>query len=258
MEPNLKIEESFLQKLFRITLQQGSIPKHIAFVLDGNRRYAKERDMKTIGGHRKGYSIDWAMLCGVQEVTAFVFSINNFDRAASEVQGVMSLFKEKIEHKLVHPEELEGKCYQFIGNWSLVPQDLKPVISKLITVTKHNKTIVINIALAYTGRDEITSGVNSLLQCTRHNGIDLDTLNESLFEKYFHDFPVSSVDLLIRTGESRLSDFVTWESSDQAVLCFCDETTERTGSSESVEFLDEFPPLPPPTEKRPTPPIPPP
>ncbi|CAL8130531.1 unnamed protein product [Orchesella dallaii] len=224
----LKTKESFIQKLFRSTLQQGPIPKHIAFVLDGNRRYAKERNMETISGHRKGsdtfeQTADWAMLCGVQEVTAFVFSISNFSRTAEEVNGIMSLLKEKLELKLKHPEELEGKCYRFIGNWLLVPEDLKLVISKLVMVTKHNKTIVINIALAYTGRDEITSGVNSLLHGIRHNEIDLNNVTESLFEKYFHDFPVSSVDLFIRTGESRLSDFVTWECSDQAVLCFRDE-----------------------------------
>ncbi|CAL8130537.1 unnamed protein product [Orchesella dallaii] len=221
-------QETALQKLFRNILQQGEVPHHVAIVLDGNRRYARERNMKTIGGHRKGsdlfdQTIDWAVLCGVQEVTAYVFSINNFSRPAEEVNGIMALLKEKLEYKLDHPEELKGRCYRFIGNRSLVPKDLKPVMSKLMMMTRNNTTVVINIAFAYTGRDEIVSGVNSLVNGIRKDELVVNCITESLFERSFHNFPVSPVDLFIRTGECRLSDFLTWESSDNTVLTFIED-----------------------------------
>ncbi|CAL8130541.1 unnamed protein product [Orchesella dallaii] len=225
---NFKFRETALEKFFRNIIQRGEVPRHIAFVLDGNRRYARERNLKTVGGHRKGsdtfeQTIQWAMLLGIQEVTAYVFSINNFNRTPEEVNGIMEILKEKLGNILQHPEEFNGRCYRFIGNRSLVPEDLKPVLSRLTLLTRKNTAIIINIAFAYTGRDEIASGVNTLLNGISHNELDVNCINEFIFEQAFHNFPVSSVDLFIRTGECRLSDFLTWETSDQTILCFRDE-----------------------------------
>ncbi|CAL8130525.1 unnamed protein product [Orchesella dallaii] len=225
MKRELKIEESILQKLFRNILQQGQIPKHIAFVLDGNRRYAREKNMTTIAGHRKGSDtfdqiIDCAMLCGVQELTAYVFSIDNFKRTEDEVRGILALLLEKFKFKLENPDEREGICYRFVGNWSLFPKHMTQVMAKLMMVSRYNTKIVVNIAFAYTGRHGITSGVMALLKGLQVGDVDLDSITETLVEESLHVEPMPSVDMLIRTGESRLSDFLTWETSDQAVLCF--------------------------------------
>ncbi|CAL8130539.1 unnamed protein product [Orchesella dallaii] len=133
----------------------------------------------------------------------------------------MALLKEKLEYKLEHPEELKGRCYRFIGNRAYAPEDLKPILSKLTLATRNNTAIVVNIAFAL--RDEIASGVNTLLKEISHKETNVDCINESLFQQAFHNCPVSSVDLFIRTGECRLSDFLTLETSDQAILCFRDE-----------------------------------
>ncbi|CAL8130527.1 unnamed protein product [Orchesella dallaii] len=135
----------------------------------------------------------------------------------------MALLKEKFEYKLQHPEELTGRCYRFVGKRDLFPEDLKPVMYKLMLMTKNNTTIVVNIAFAYTGRDEIVSGVNTLVEGIRNNELALNSNTESLFEQSFHNFPVSPVDLFVRTGECRLSDFLTWESNDEAVLTFIED-----------------------------------
>ncbi|ODM87563.1 Dehydrodolichyl diphosphate syntase complex subunit DHDDS [Orchesella cincta] len=220
--------ETLLEKLFRKILQQGSIPNHVALILDGNRRYARENNMQTIEGHRKGKNtfkklVNWNAICGVKEVTVFAFSIQNFNRSTQEVNDLMALFRSTIHEILGNKEIMTNGRVQFIGNWPLFPKDLKPLISKLMVDTRNNTKITVNIAFAYAGRDEITSGVKNLLHGVANKALTLSNVNEDLLDKSLQLYSMSPVDLLIRTGECRLSDFLAWGSSDHAVICFRDE-----------------------------------
>ncbi|ODM89196.1 Dehydrodolichyl diphosphate syntase complex subunit SPAC4D7.04c [Orchesella cincta] len=198
-----KLENSS-QKLFRNVLQQGSIPNHVAFILDGNRRYARKMNVDTIEGHKQGCkafenTVKWAATCGIKTVTAFVFSI------------------EKLQ-----PLRDAGIRYQFLGDHSFFPKDLKLIMADVMKETLANTRIVVNIAFAYTGRNEITSGVGKLVKQLVNKEIDIDLVDESLLEQSLQVVPMPPVDLLVRTSECRLSDFLTWASSDRAVLCFVD------------------------------------
>ncbi|ODM87564.1 Dehydrodolichyl diphosphate syntase complex subunit DHDDS [Orchesella cincta] len=198
--------------------------------MDGNRRYAREQNLQTIEGHRKGKSkvekiVDWGTLCGVKEITLYAFSIKNFKRTAKEVNQLMKLFRSHINDILGNDEEMvHGRArYQIIGDWSLFPNDLKPIIAKLMAETRNNRKITVNFAFVYTGRNEITSGVKHLLNGVANKALKLSDVNENLLDKSLQLYSMSPVDLLIRTGECRLSDFLSWGSSDHAVICFRDE-----------------------------------
>ncbi|ODM92052.1 Dehydrodolichyl diphosphate syntase complex subunit DHDDS [Orchesella cincta] len=207
----------------------SSIPNHVAFILDGNRRYARKMNVDTIEGHKQGCkafgnTVKWAATCGIKTVTAFVFSIENYNRSEKEVNGIMLLLKEYLEKTKQKSKELRdaGIRYQFLGDSSFFPKDLKLIMADVMKETLTNTRIVVNIAFAYTGRNEITSGVEKLVKQLANKEIDIDCVDEALLEQSLQVVPVPPVDLLVRTSECRLSDFLTWASSDRAVLCFVD------------------------------------
>jgi len=220
---------SWYQKFCMNVLKQGPVPSHVGIIMDGNRRYAKHLCVSTIEGHKKGFetladTLRWCWEFGVTELTAYVFSIENFKRSKEEVDGLMALAKEKFEKLLNEHERLneEGVCVQIIGDWTLVPDDLKPLFAKVMVLTRHNSRARLNVAFAYTSRNEITRGIRTIHEGIADNLLLPEDVSEDFLTDTFRMLPSKPLDLLVRTsGETRLSDFLLWQSS-ETVLCFTD------------------------------------
>ncbi|KAK1761051.1 Decaprenyl diphosphate synthase-like protein [Echria macrotheca] len=157
-----------LRELLIGGLSQGPIPRHVAFVMDGNRRYARNHKIETIEGHHLGFEalarvLEICYKCGVKVVTVFAFSIENFNRPKYEVDGLMQLAKVKLEQLIQHGELLDryGASVRVLGERDLLPPDVLEVIDRAVSTTKHNKECVLNICFPYTSRAEITSAIKS-------------------------------------------------------------------------------------------------
>ncbi|KAI1328056.1 di-trans,poly-cis-decaprenylcistransferase [Xylariaceae sp. FL0255] len=152
------------------TLKQGPIPKHVAFEMDGNRRFAKDHHIETIEGHHLGFEalarvLEICYKSGVKVVTVYAFSIENFNRPAGEVKGLMTMAKVKLEQLVQHGELLDryGAGIRVLGERSLIPRDVLPFVDKAIDMTKNNKDAVLNICFPYTSRAEMTSAIQATI-----------------------------------------------------------------------------------------------
>ncbi|EDV34386.1 uncharacterized protein Dana_GF20994 [Drosophila ananassae] len=204
----------------------GHIPHHVAFVMDGNRRFARSQQIDKIEGHSRGFAkladcLRWCLDIGVREVTTFAFSIENFKRSSEEVEGLFNLAREKFARLLEETERLNehGIRIRIIGNIGLLPQDLQKLVATAMLSTEQNDKLFLNVAFAYTSRDEITQAVETVL---RHSSDDLrpEDINERLMEECLYTRHSPPPDLVFRTsGETRLSDFMMWQLS-TSVLYF--------------------------------------
>ncbi|OTB04845.1 hypothetical protein M426DRAFT_57980 [Hypoxylon sp. CI-4A] len=150
------------------TLKQGPIPRHVAFEMDGNRRFAKNHKIETIEGHHLGFEalarvLEICYKSGVKVVTVYAFSIENFNRPRHEVGGLMAMAKVKLEQLIQHGELLDryGAGIRVLGERDLIPDDVLPYVDRAIEMTKHNKDAVLNICFPYTSRAEMTSAIKA-------------------------------------------------------------------------------------------------
>jgi len=147
-------------------------------------------------------------------VTVYAFSIENFKRSQEEVDTLMSLAREKFRRLLEEKERLteRGVCVRIVGRLSLLPQDLRALLAETMLATKDNKKARLNIAFAYTGRDEIATAASDIVQGVKDGLLSPDDITEQLMDEAMQ---LSAPDLLVRTsGELRLSDFMLWQVSD--------------------------------------------
>ncbi|KAL1456662.1 hypothetical protein WDU94_001375 [Cyamophila willieti] len=209
-------------------LKKGHVPKHIAFIMDGNRRFAKKFQTKTIEGHSKGFdklaeTLQWCLDLGVKEVTVYAFSIENFKRTEEEVSGLMDLARVKFKRLIEEKDKLneKGVRVRVIGNIELLPRDLIGLMKEAMFMTKDNTEANLNIAFSYTSRDEMVETSRILCDALRTNKITEQDLSMDLFEKCLYTGDSPHPDLIIRTsGETRLSDFMLVQSK-SSFLYFC-------------------------------------
>jgi len=187
------------------------IPKHIAIIMDGNRRWARAHKLPVLEGHRRVANVVLEKLVehgakrGVQYITFWAFSTENWNRAADEVKGIMTILKKSIGYfgKRMHEK---GVRLLVIGDLSRLEIQLQRSITSVVELTKHNKKITVVIALNYGGRDEI---IRAIKQITHP-----DTITEEIFSQLLDTHGIPDPDLLIRTGgEQRLSGFLPWQSA---------------------------------------------
>lgn len=159
---------SNIRQLVIGALRQGPIPQHIAFEMDGNRRYARSHKIETVAGHHMGFEalarvLEICYNCGVKVVTVYAFSIENFNRPKYEVDGLMAMAKVKLEQLLQHGEVLDryGARVIISGQRDLIPEDVLAFVDRAVNSTKHNKGHILNICFPYTSREEITHAIRS-------------------------------------------------------------------------------------------------
>jgi undecaprenyl diphosphate synthase len=189
------------------------IPNCLGVIVDGNRRWAKDRGLPTLEGHRRGFEnlqnlVDWAHEAGIKHLVAYVFSTENWNRAPEEVSYLMDLFRQQVR---AVTEKFHNKNYKVkvIGQRSRLAKDLQELILEAEEKTKNNTGILVTLALSYGGRDEITSAINEMLK-DENRPTEVTPEN---FEKYLWSSYIPDLDMVIRTsGEHRLSNFMTWKS----------------------------------------------
>ncbi|GAB0097422.1 Alkyl transferase [Sergentomyia squamirostris] len=209
------------QRLAMRVVKVGKIPSHIAFIMDGNRRFARKIHVEKTEGHSRGFErladvLQWCLDLGVKEVTVYAFSIENFKRSKDEVDDLLKLASEKFDRLLEEQDKLRerGICIRIIGNLSMLPEELQQKIARAMYVTRNNKTAILNVAFAYTSRDEVTHSLKTITEGVSDSSLDHDAITHELIDRCLYTKYGTNPDLLIRTsGETRLSDFLLWQVS---------------------------------------------
>ncbi len=191
------------------------IPKHIALIMDGNRRWAREHGKPVFEGHRIGEEriepiIDESIRLGIKFLTFWAFSTENWKRDRKEVAFLLDLFR-FVFHKKVNSFHKKNVRLNILGNIESFPKDLQKKMRSWMEKTKNNTSITVNIALSYGGRDEILRAVNKIIEMGLSNN-NLQKIDMPFFEKNLDTAGQPDPDLLIRTGgEERLSGFMLWQ-----------------------------------------------
>ncbi|XP_008321175.1 dehydrodolichyl diphosphate synthase complex subunit Dhdds [Cynoglossus semilaevis] len=202
------------------------MPKHVAFIMDGNRRFAHINNMERQDGHTQGFNklaetLRWCKHLNIPEVTVYAFSIENFKRTQEEVDGLMDLARQKFERLLEERENLEkhGVCIRVLGDLNLLPLDLQQAIAKAVLATKNHNKCFLNVCFAYTSRYEMTNAVRELAWGVEQGLIRSSDVSETLITECLYSNKSPNPDLLIRTsGEVRLSDFLLWQTSHSCLV----------------------------------------
>ncbi|WP_019226970.1 isoprenyl transferase [Sedimentibacter sp. B4] len=194
----------------------GTIPAHIAVILDGNRRWAKQRNLPTKMGHKEGALrvTDLVRNCadiGIKYLSVYAFSTENWRREKKEVDYLMNLLVEFVVKELDYLNKNDVKI-TMMGNMDDLPEKTRQEVKRSVELTKNNHTLHLNIALSYGSRFEIINAVKNIVKDYENNEIDIDEINEESFKKYLFTHDMPDPDLLIRTsGEMRVSNFLLYQ-----------------------------------------------
>jgi undecaprenyl diphosphate synthase len=196
--------------------EKGAIPNHIAIIMDGNGRWAKERGLARVAGHREGVNSvrDIVEVCGqlgIQYLTFYAFSTENWKRPKNEVSVLMRLLVKSLRNEtdrlLVNNVQLRT-----IGDTTSLPKDVQEELLFSIEKTSKNTGLVLILALSYSGRWDIVNAVRKIVQAVEHHRLHSKNVTEEVISSYLTTNGIPDPDLLIRTsGEFRLSNFLLWE-----------------------------------------------
>jgi undecaprenyl diphosphate synthase len=193
-------------------MQDENIPNHLGIILDGNRRWAQEKHLPLLLGHRKGFEtvkkiIDLVKEKGVKILTLFVFSTENWHRPPKEVAYLMDLLDRAFSKNYIKELCEKGIRVKIIGEREKFTEALKEKIKQLEETTKENKKMILNFALSYGGRAEIIQAIKNIIV----KKIPIDKINEETIKE---NLWISDVDMIIRTGkEQRISNFLIWQAA---------------------------------------------
>lgn len=192
------------------------LPQHIAVIMDGNGRWATKKGLPRVAGHRAGveslkHIIEFCSELNISYLTVYAFSTENWKRPKEEVNTLMGLIVEYIERELELLDK-NGIRINPIGILEELPEKTYQYITRASEKTKNNKKLVLNVALNYGGRAEITQAVKQICQKVENNEIRIDEINENLISQYLYTHNIPDPDLMIRpSGEMRLSNFLLWQ-----------------------------------------------
>ena len=191
---------------------QNKVPHHICFIVDGNRRWAREKGLPNFMGHKKGVQqieeiVNYAQDLGIKIVTIYAFSTENWKRTKKEVSYLMKLFESFAIDK-IQSADRRGMKIRILGNLQGLPFSLQKVLKKAVKLTSKNQKIIVNIAINYGGRDEITRAFQKLAALK----IEPQEITEDLINRNLDTAGLPDPDFVIRTsGEQRLSNFLPWQ-----------------------------------------------
>lgn len=194
-----------------------NMPTHIGIIMDGNRRWAKQRGKIAIAGHKEGAKtlekiVRYGNKIGLKYITVYAFSTENWKRAEDEVNGLMMLLKSYLDDYSKRADS-ENIKVNIIGDITAFREDLQKSIIKCMERTKDNTGIMFNIALNYGGRAEITKAVKEISEKVKNGEIEINEINEEIISNSLYTYNIPEPDLIIRTSnELRLSGFLMWQS----------------------------------------------
>ena len=200
-----------------------NMPKHIAIIMDGNRRWAREQGKPASFGHKEGAKtlekiVRYANKIGLEHITVYAFSTENWKRTEEEVSALMLLLQNYLDDysKRADSENIKVKI---LGDITALSPKMQKSIINCMERTKNNTGVVFNIALNYGGRDEIVRAVKKIATKVKEGEINVDDINEELISNELYTVGQPDPDLVIRTsGEKRLSNFLPWQSTYSELL----------------------------------------
>lgn len=221
-------------------MTMSNLPAHVGVIMDGNGRWAKQRNLPRPIGHRNGVksvrsTIDTCDSVGIKFLTLYVFSAENFQRPETEVTLLMKLFVEMMRKEL---KTLNKKNVRIIalGNLEKLPETTRNVMTEAMENTKDNTGLTLQLAFSYGGRAEIIDAVKKI----HTEGIPIDELTEEQFAKYLYAPQTPDPELIIRTGgDSRISNFLLWQSA-YAELYFTETLWPDFDKKELLKALEEY------------------
>ena len=197
-------------------MDKNNLPKHIAIILDGNRRWAKAKGRPASFGHKTGADtlekiVRYANKIGIKHLTAYVFSTENWKRTTEEVSAIMAILQNYLDD-FSKRADLENIKINIIGNPDRLSPKMQKSLQNCMERTKNNTGIVFNIALNYGGRDEIVRAVRTIAEKVQKDEIKPEEITENTISENLYTKNQPDPDLVIRTsGEERISNFLLWQ-----------------------------------------------
>tara|TARA_B100000929_G_scaffold265471_1_gene232549 strand:- start:327 stop:1067 length:741 start_codon:yes stop_codon:yes gene_type:complete len=201
---------------YKDNLNLDKLPKHIAIIMDGNGRWAKQKGFLRASGHKEGTKavrdvVEGCAEIGVNNLTLYAFSTENWNRPKLEVDTLMKLLVSSLkkEIKTLQDNDIKLHC---IGNISSLPKKARNELLDVIEKTSGNSRMTLSLALSYGSREEITNGIKQILTKVKSEELSMDAIDESVINEHLYTRNLPDVDLLIRTsGEQRISNFLLWQ-----------------------------------------------
>lgn len=225
-------------------INSANIPQHVAVIMDGNGRWAKQRGAARLFGHKNAIKAvrDVTEGCaeiGVKHLTLYAFSTENWNRPKLEVDGLMTLLVSTIQKEI--PTLMENNIrLQPLGDISHLPVEAQAKLKQGIEETGQNDGMVLSLALNYSGRWEITQSVSEMLKDIKNDKLNIDKIDNESINKYICDHTAPDVELMIRTsGEHRISNFLLWQLA-YAELYFTDKLWPDFRKNDLFEAVIDF------------------
>lgn len=212
-----KIDEFRNFKLIE-QIKRNPIPDHVAIIMDGNRRFARELGLSLDKGHKYGKEkikelLEWCFELKIKNLTLYAFSIENFERGKNEVSALMNLCEDELEKALkdskIHTNQIK---INVIGNLDSLPEKIKKSAKFIMKKTEDYNKYLLNIALAYGGREEIIHAIKNIAKDVKNNKLEINDITKSKVSSYLYTTGIPDPDLILRTsGEERISNFLLWQ-----------------------------------------------
>lgn len=196
----------------------GTLPAHIGIIMDGNGRWAQKRGLPRSAGHKQGARVfrEIVRYCreiGIDYLTVYAFSTENWKRPQSEIDAIMNLLRDYLDELERHTDEEQG-VLRFIGDMAPLAEDLQQRIAEVQERTAGREGITVNIALNYGGRNEIVHAVQQAVSRAAQGDLRADEVDEALVDSLMYTAGQPPVDLIIRpSGEQRISNFLLWQGA---------------------------------------------
>ncbi|QCX37478.1 isoprenyl transferase [Aureibaculum algae] len=201
-------------------------PKHVAIIMDGNGRWAKQKGMLRVFGHRNGVkavkqTVEAASEIGIEVLTLYAFSTENWNRPKTEVKALMKILVSSLKDELETFQQNNIRL-QTIGQTQNLPKKAQKELLEVIELTKNNTSMVLNLALSYGSREEIVNTIKNISKKVVNKQLSIEEIDENIINNHLYTFTLPDVDFLIRTsGEKRISNFLLWQIA-YAELYFTD------------------------------------
>jgi undecaprenyl diphosphate synthase len=198
------------------TINKTNLPKHLAIIMDGNGRWAKKQGLLRAFGHESGTKsvkriIEASVALGIEFLTLYAFSTENWNRPKLEVDTLMKVLINSLKKEVTTLQENNIKL-NAIGNLEKLPQSAQKELQDVIDKTKNNTRLTLTLALSYSSREEIVNAVKNISNKVKNNIISIDSIDDSIINEHLYTQNLPDVDLLIRTsGEHRISNFLLWQ-----------------------------------------------
>lgn len=197
-------------------IKNGEIPKHIAIIMDGNGRWAKKRNLPRVAGHKEGvesvrYMVEACAYLGVEVLTLYTFSTENWKRPKDEVSTLMRLIVKSLQNET---DELNKNNIRLttIGNLNSLPSIVQNELNQAIEKTKDNQRLILNLALSYSGRWELLESIKTIIREFEDGNVKIEDIDEKLVSNHLTTKNFPDPDLMIRSGgEYRISNFLLWQ-----------------------------------------------